>query len=116
MDHHAGCQERINVIIEDFEQKLSALAEEYSDRVIGPFCRKHKLSFSSGNGAFAFFRKTGKNTEEPIMDWELRDPKNYGLRFSQETINEILKIYEVLQTRLDTNQEFGFLCPSQNCS
>lgn len=113
-DLHDGYEKRLDALIDDFNRKTYLLAEEYSDQVIGPFCRKHKLCFVSGMGEFSFFRKTGKKTGEPIMVWELQDPRHYGLRFCQTAIDEMLRIYEVLHKEIGDIQIFGYFCPDQN--
>jgi hypothetical protein len=47
-------QKKIEKIEEKANQQVDALAEEYFDQVVVPFCKKYDLEFLSGMGVIAF--------------------------------------------------------------
>jgi hypothetical protein len=97
-------------LTEEYLESINKLGEEYSEKVIIPFCRKHNLGFISGMGHIVFYRNGGKG--DPIMEWELKDPKWYKLRHSAKTLQELELLMKTLDEPLDTPVDhlLGFYC------
>ena len=46
--------------------EVDLLADRYREQVLLPFCRKHRLTYVSGNGCSNFYDGHSK----PVYDWE----------------------------------------------
>lgn len=102
--------EQASFLTDEYCKRISDLGEEFSEKVLIPFCKRRKIGFSYAMGPHGFYRNKGKG--EPIMERELEDPKHYKLRYAQETIDGLKILIKTLDTSLETPADhlLGYYC------
>jgi hypothetical protein len=92
-------QQRLDKLVQEFDRKVSDLAEEIRTEVIVPACKKWRMDFISGNGTF-FFSKGDKTYSG---GYGLTD-SSFGPKFEKEMV----PIFELLNTEVTHNQVLGY--------
>lgn len=72
---HSKLEKQINALEEEFNARAQAIADGFRERSLIPFCRRHRLTFLSGNGSWGFYRIARNQREghgDPVHDWELK--------------------------------------------
>lgn len=86
----------IEPVLNTARERIKTLAEDYREKVLIPFCRKHRLTFHSGMGRTVFYTRDGRNfgsAEDAVY----------------EGYPQAKPIFEVLdQEAVGRNDEFGF--------
>jgi hypothetical protein len=116
-------QKKIEEIEERANQEVEALAQEYFDQAIVPFCKKYDLEFSSGMGMLAFIYSKYKQALYIHDDDEIPDAEECGyleeddlfpiekfaLEFpgAKKEMEEIFDVINIVAFRL----ELGFSMP-----
>ncbi len=62
-------EKRLEDLQEVFTKQVEAVADEFRERHLIPFCRRHRLTFLSGNGSWGFYRISNGDV---VPDWELK--------------------------------------------
>ena len=50
-------EKRVEAALEEARQKIQRLADEFRERRLLPFCRRHRLTFVAGMGRTVFYRR-----------------------------------------------------------
>lgn len=87
-------EKELKLLQEEFDRKVTKLAEEVRAELVIPACHKYKLDFISGMGRFLFFRG-----ELQIADED--DAKRYN-------IPALKPIFEVLNLEVSHGQYLGY--------
>ena len=77
-----------------YECRVDIIAAKVRKQVVIPFCNKHKLKFTPGNGTWAFFDAQGNHVFCPGYDHIFRayTPKNcIQYEFKNKTVDEVLE-------------------------
>ena len=49
------------VVLDAARKRIEALADEYREAVLLPYCRRHRLTFTSGMGRTVFYTEDGRS-------------------------------------------------------
>lgn len=47
---------KLTKLNEEYDRRLQEIADEFREATLLPFCRRHRLTFLSGNGSWSFYR------------------------------------------------------------
>jgi hypothetical protein len=98
--NNASTKKDLKELVNRFNDDVNGLAECWRVDVLRPFCRKHRLTFVSGMGSYAFFGVGEKNKHVQIHDDV--DAERYGMK-------SIIPILRMLETEVSGSDDiFGF--------
>lgn len=60
-------EKRVEAALEEAREKIQRLADEFRERRLLPFCRRHRLTFIAGMGSTVFYRDG-----RPVYSTDLR--------------------------------------------
>lgn len=87
----------------DFDKQIDAIAEDVRQRLVIPFCKKHRLCYRAGNGTFAFFPAKGHRARSRVVMGSpfggVADAKRAGLHMK--------RLFAALETWVSVNSSIG---------